>query len=83
MESYTELINVLEDEAYLGDHMVYTDIAKTFLEQIKLFKMSFGLEQLVSFRRKLVMRDILERVAYRPGNPGYEETMKHFYSLCK
>jgi len=82
MENYPELINVLEEEAYLGDHMVYTDIANTFLEQIRLFKMSFGIEQIVSFRRKLVMRDILERVAYRPGNPGYEKSMEHFYSLC-
>ena len=82
-ENYTELINVLEDEVYLGSHMVYTDIANTFLTQLALFKVSIGLEQIVSFRRKLVMRDILERVAYRPGNPGYEKAMQHFHSLCK
>lgn len=82
-ENYTELIVMLQDEAYLGSHMVYTDLANTFLTQLMLFKFSIGLEQIVSFRHKLVMRDILERVAYRPGNPGYEKAMQHFYSLCK
>ena len=82
-EKYTELIKVLEEEVYIGSHMVYTDIANTFLTQLALFKVSIGLEQIVSFRHKLVMRDILERVAYLPGNPGYEKAMQHFYSLCK
>jgi len=82
-ENYTELVNVLVDEAYAGPHMVYKDIAQTFLFQLALVNPRVRLEQIVSFRRKFVIRDILERVAYRPGNPGYEAAMNHFYSLCK
>lgn len=86
-ENYTLLRGILEDDVYVGHHMVYCDIAKRLLNCLNWssFMAMFMMEDVQIFRhkniRKNMLREIRDVVAYRPGNPGYEETKEHFESL--
>jgi hypothetical protein len=39
-------------------------------------------EDIQLFRHKNMLREIRDVVAYRPGNPGYEQAKEHFESFC-
>jgi hypothetical protein len=82
-ENYTLLRGILEDDVYLGHHMVYCDIAKRLLNCLNWssFMAMFMMEDVQIFRRKNMLREIRDVVAYRPGNPGYESVKEHFENL--
>lgn len=82
-DNYLVLTWSLIDEVYAGPHEVYADFVYALLRCLKYFQGPLTKEDVISFRRKLVMRDILEKVAYRPGNPGYERAMNHFILMSK
>lgn len=81
-ENFTLLRSTLEDEVYLGDTVVYWDIAKTLLSRLNWYShmWMFMSEDVQRFRHKNMLREIRDVVAYRPGNPGYEQTKAHFES---
>jgi hypothetical protein len=81
IDNYLSLMWMLIDEVYAGEHKVYMDIITSFYRCLSWLKKPVELEDVVKFHRKLVMRDINERVSYLPGNPGYERTREHFMML--
>lgn len=67
---------------YICDsHYAFNDMINTMLKYFKLEK-KVTLTDVVSFRKKSVLRQIKEEVAFRPGNPGFENSRDHFYALC-
>ena len=82
-ENYLELSWAIYDEVFPGSHMVYSDVAESIMRQMRWYVKPIRVEDVVRFRHKIVMRDIEERVAYRPGNPGYESAMASFMSSCQ
>ena len=83
IDNYLELGWALHDHVYPGEDEVYAKVAESLLRQLQWYQKPIKMEDVTKFRHKLVMKDILERVAYRPGNPGYERTMEHFMSLSR
>ena len=81
IDNYLVLTWMLIDEVYAGDHEVYMDISSSFHRCLSWSKKPIQLEDVVKFHRKLVMRDIIEKISYRPGNPGYEKARDHFMLL--
>jgi hypothetical protein len=82
VEDYEGLIQDLEDNVYLFNSEVYRDIANSLLNCMRWKSKPITKDDVYKFRKNLILRDIKERVAYRPGNVGYERTRDHFYSLC-
>jgi len=82
-ENFTLLTSTLQDEVYLGETFVYLDIAKSLLNHLNWYShMTFFMkEDVQTFRHKNMLREIKDVVAYRPGNPGYEQAKEHFESL--
>ena len=83
VENYLELGWALHDKVCGWDSSVYAQVIESLLRQLKWYQKPITIEDVAKFRHKMVMKDILERVAYRPGNPGYERTMAHYISLCR
>jgi hypothetical protein len=83
-ENYPLLRTILEDDVYLGPTFIYDDIAKRLLDCLKWssFMAMFMNEDIQLFRHKNMLREIRDVVAYRPGNPGYEQAKEHFESFC-
>jgi hypothetical protein len=82
IENYLELGWALYDHVCPIDDSVYSDVAVNLLSQLREYKKSVLIEDVVRFRHKNVMKDILEIVAYRPGNPGYERAFEHFMGIA-
>ena len=78
-----ELGWALHDKVCGWDSSVYAQVIESLLRQLKWYQKPITVEDVAKFRHKTVMKDILERVAYLPGNPGYERTMAHYISLCR
>lgn len=81
MDNYLELSWVLHDNVCPMDHLVFRDVAESLLRQLRWFLKPVRVEDVTRFRHRQVMKDIEERVAYRPGNPGYERAKENFESL--
>jgi len=81
-ENYLELGWALHDHVCPIDVNVYSDVAANLLMQLRDYQKSVSLEDVTRFRHKMVMKDIVEIVAYRPGNPGYERAFQHFMSVA-
>lgn len=81
-EDYDELIYDLENNVWFERSEVYYDIARSLMNCMTWMNKKITKEDVYKFRKNLILRDIKERVAYRPGNVGYERTRDHFYSLC-
>lgn len=84
-ENYTLLRGILADDVYAGPQVVYDDIAKRMLSCLNWSSSMamFGTEHVQKFRKKNMLREIRDVVAYRPGNIGYEKSKEHFEScIC-
>ncbi len=81
VDNYLELTWVLSDEIYFENHEMFLDLWNALVECLKKCS-PVSKEGIVKFYKKLVMKDIIERVSYRPGNPGYERALEHFTLLC-
>jgi len=67
---------------YICDtHYAFNDMINAMLKCLKHYIL-VNFTDVVSFRKKSVFRQIKEEVAYRPGNPGFENSRDHFYALC-
>ena len=67
---------------YICDaHYAFNDLINSMLKCLKHYIL-VNFTDVVSFRKKSVFRQIKEEVAYRPGNPGFENSRDHFYALC-
>jgi hypothetical protein len=88
---YDDFGDTYEDENWLwlslyvdyicDEHYAFNDLINAMLKCLELVK-PVTLIDVVSFRKKLVFRQIKEEVAYRPGNAGFENARDHFYMLC-
>jgi hypothetical protein len=80
-ENYTVLTQVLVDEVYAGPCNVYYDVISCFLRYLNWKVPIITSRDVVEFHKRQVLKQIKSQVAYRPGNPGYEETKAHFESM--
>lgn len=68
---------------YICDaHYAFNDMINAMLKCMQVREKPVSLTDVVSFRKKSVLRQIKEEVAFRPGNPGFENSRDHFYALC-
>lgn len=81
-ENYTVLTQVLIDDVYAGPCNVYHDVISCFLRYLNWKVPMITNRDVIEFHKRQVLKQIRNQVAYRPGNPGYEETKAHFESLC-
>lgn len=81
MENYLELTWSLYDNVCDMDHLVFRDVANSLIRQLRWFLKPVRVEDVTRFRHRQVMKDIEERVSYRPGNLGYERAKENFDSL--
>jgi len=80
-KNYTVLQQSLQDEVYLGKSIVYHDVITCLLRYLEWKFPLITQRDVIDFHKKRIIRQIKEEVAYRPGNPGYEETKRHFENL--
>jgi hypothetical protein len=83
VDYYNVLFTMLHEEVYAGHLSVYTDVSKTMLNIFKTKSINISLTDVCLFRKKQVMREILDVVAYRPYNLGYERAKEHFESMVE
>ena len=81
MENYLELSWALHDNVFPMQHLVFRDVANALMRQLRWFLKPVRVEDVTRFRYRQVMKDIEDRVSYRPGNPGYERAKENFDSL--
>jgi hypothetical protein len=81
-ENYTVLTQVLVDDVYAGSCNVYHDVISCFLRYLNWKVPMITSRDVMEFHKRQVLKQIRNQVAYRPDNPGYEETKAHFESLC-
>lgn len=66
---------------YICDaHYVFNDLINAMLKSLKN-KNIVTLSDVVTFKKRSVLRQIKEEVAYRPGNSGFEKARDHFNML--
>ena len=80
-KNYTFLQQSLQDEVYFGKCVVYHDVITCLLRYLEWKFPLITQRDVIDFHKKRIIRQIKEEVAYRPGNPGYEETKRHFENL--
>jgi len=81
VDYYNVLFTMLHEDVYIGRLSVYTDVINTMIKFVKMNSINISLTDVCLFRKKQVMREILDVVAYRPYNLGYERAKDHFESM--
>ncbi len=79
--NYTLLRESLIDDVYAGECQVYHDIITCLLRYLKWKVPLITSRDVIEFQKRQVLKQIKSEVAYRPGNPGYEQTKIHYESL--
>jgi len=79
---YEELDNNIKDVVSFGKCKVYNDVIGCLLRYLEWTIPIITQRDVIEFRKKQIFRQIIEVVAYRPGNIGYELTKQHYESLC-
>lgn len=82
IDNYLELSWMLHDNV-CPDHLIFRGVVDSLLRQLRWFLKPVRMEDVTRFRYRQVMKDIQERVAYRPGNPGYERAKENFESMVE
>lgn len=82
-KNYTVLVQSLQDEVYLGKSIVYHDVITCLLRYLEWMIPLITQRDVIDFYKKRIIRQIKEEVSYRPGNPGYEESKRHFENLVE
>lgn len=80
-DNYLVLYAMLHEDVFGGRLSVFTNVSNALLRYLKWQEKKVSLKDVCLFRNKQVMRQILDVVAYLPGNPGYEKAKAHFESL--
>jgi hypothetical protein len=83
IDYYNVLFTMLHEDVYAGRLSVYTDVINTMIKFVKMNSINISLTDVCLFRKKQVMREILDVVAYRPYNLGYERAKEHFESMVE
>ena len=79
---YEELDNNIKDVVSFGKCQVYNDVIGCLLRYLEWKIPVITQRDVIEFRKKQIFRQIIEEVAYRPGNIGYELTKQHYEYLC-
>jgi hypothetical protein len=81
--NYQLLSNTLRDDVYAGHCQVYYDVIGCLLRYLQWQVPMITQKDVLEFRKKMVVRQIREEVAYRPGKCGYEKAFEHFMTLSR
>lgn len=80
--NYKRLEEGIIEEVYYGKTRVYNDVITHMINCLKQ-KTKIKYEDIIKFRKKQILKQIKNEVAYRPGNPGYELAKSNFERLCQ
>ena len=85
LDKFDDLMLVLVSYNHVvsfGKCKVYNDVIGCLLRYLEWNIPIITQRDVIEFRKKQIFRQIIEVVAYRPGNIGYELTKQHYESLC-
>jgi hypothetical protein len=79
-DNYSLLSDTLRDDVYAGSSQVYHDVIGCLLRYLQWQVPIITQKDVLQFQKKMVLKQIREEVAYRPGNCGYEKALESFMS---
>jgi hypothetical protein len=82
-DNYILLSDTRRDDVYAGSCDVYHDVIGCLLRYLQWKVPLITQRDVIEFNKKMVLRQIRDEVAYRPGNCGYERALENFMSLSR
>ena len=79
-DNYLLLTDNLSEGVYAGPSQVYHDVSGCLLRYLQWQVPIITQKDVIQFQKKMVLKQISEEVAYRPGNCGYEKALESFMS---